>query len=223
LYAAGDRLDIEKRGSVMDIGKPLIECGEADATALRQKMLALPEAFWELDTASRNRVAGDRSGRSVFFFNDVPPGVERNPLFEAKSGRVSVLRYSDRPLFAEVAALIEATVTPRFPLCDVVRVQLAELPPGGIIKPHRDTNILAVMHRLHVPVVTHEQVRFIIDWKPYILAPDRLYNLNNAMVHSVENNSDVMRVHLLIDLLPRTVAQARYFNTVEEMAYALAG
>jgi hypothetical protein len=206
----------------MDIGKPLIECGEADAAALRLAMQGVAPDFWELDTASRMRVAGDRSGRSVFFFNDVPPGVERNPLFEARSGQISVLRYASRPLFAEIEALIESAVKPRFASCDIIRVQLAELPPGAVIKPHRDTNILAVMHRLHIPLVTHEQVRFIIDWKPYFLGPDQLYDLNNAMVHSVENHSDVMRIHLLIDVLPHAVARARYFETLEEMTDALA-
>lgn len=103
-----------------------------------------------------------------------------------------------------------------------MRVQLAELPPGAVITPHRDIGILSLIHRMHVPLVTHEQVSFIINGQRFFLAEGNLYDLNNAVVHSVENKSDVMRVHLMIDMLPHMVARARYFDTREEMIAACA-
>ena len=42
----------------MDIGKPLIEYGAVDITELRQKMLGQPKEFWEIDRASRVKLAG---------------------------------------------------------------------------------------------------------------------------------------------------------------------
>ncbi len=205
----------------MDIGKPLIDYGAIDAGALRDKMLSLPPAFWEADLVSREKVAGDRPGNAVFFYNPMPPGVRRFILAEAQSGQVSVLRYRDRPLFAEIRDLIDRHIQPLFPDCDLMWAQLAELPPGGVITPHSDRHILARVHRLHVPLVTHEKVEFMIDGQVFYLKPDRLYDLNNVATHAVTNNSDVMRVHLLVDMMPHSLARARYFDDLAEMTAAV--
>jgi hypothetical protein len=207
----------------MDLGKPIVEHGTADIAQLREKMLQQPTAFWEIDRKSRTKLAGDRPGNAVFFYNDLPPCVERLPLIEARSGFVNVLHYVSRPLFAEIQTLIKTKIIPLFPNCDVLRVQLAELPPGQAIKPHYDRGILALIHRLHVPIVSHPQVKFVIAGQSFFLEEGMLYDLNNVVVHSVENNSDVMRIHLMVDMLPHSVARARYHNTEESMMSACTG
>ncbi len=207
----------------MDIGKPLHDYGPiVNIAELRDHMLVLPATFWELDAASRMRLASARKGNAVFFYNDVPQGVMRNPLYEAQSGRISVLRYSDRPLFVQIQAILDEAVAPHFPACDVVRVQLAELPPFCQIPPHHDKNLLAVMHRLHVPIVTHKDVIFMIDGGNYHLEAGNLYDLNNCVPHAVDNNSDVMRIHLLIDMVPHEVARTRYYDKLDDIVRALA-
>ncbi len=205
----------------MDIGQPLVEYGGIDARELRDNMLALPPSFWTIDLDSRTRVASGRPGNAVFFYHPMPPSVRRLILTEAQSGTVSVLRYPDRPLFQAIDTLIKDHVQPLFPDCDPIWAQLAELPPGGIIEPHTDSRILAMVHRLHVPLVTHEDVRFIIDGGEFYLKPDTLYDLNNVMTHSVVNKSDVMRIHLLVDMMPHSLARARYFDDEAEMAAAV--
>ena len=206
----------------MDLGRPLVDYGAVSIDQLRERMLQLPPEFWGADAASRKAVAKDRPGNAVFFYNDAPAGVTRQTFNEAKTGFVSVLRKQHQPLFAEIQDLIETSVQPRFPDCDVIRVQLAELPPGRTIEPHRDIGILAMIHRMHVPLVTHKRVTFIIDGKQFFLAPGNLYDLNNAVIHSVENRSNVMRVHLMIDMMPHTVARARYYDDEKEMLAACA-
>jgi len=207
----------------MDLPEPLVKYGPVPITALRQRMLEQPADFWTVDRASRVMLAGDRPGNAVFFYNDMPAATARPVLAEAKSsGVINVLRYADRPLFAEIQALIDDKLRPLFPNCDVMRVQLAELPPGEVIKPHRDLNILSLIHRMHVPIVTHPMVKFIIAGKTFFLAEGELYDLNNAVVHSVENQSTVMRVHLMIDMLPHSVARARYFDDEATMLAACA-
>ena len=85
-----------------------------------------------------------------------------------------------------------------------MRVQLAELPPGQIIAPHKDVGILALIHRMHIPIITHHDVKFIIDNQLFVLEEGVLYDLNNAVMHSVVNKSLVNRFHLLVDLLPHS-------------------
>ncbi len=207
----------------MDIGVPLIDYGAVDIGTLRETMLHLPADFWLADREARTTVAGDRPGDAVYFYNPRPPKVKRMALREARSGFVSVLRHRTRPLFDDIQALIDRHIRAHFPECDVMRVQLAELPPGQVIEPHQDINILALIHRLHVPIVTHPDVEFIIDGNTFFLKVDTLYDLNNVMRHSVTNRSDVMRVHLLVDMMPHSLARAKYFDDEDEMVRALGG
>jgi Aspartyl/Asparaginyl beta-hydroxylase len=206
----------------MDTGEPLVEYGSVDIADLREKMLLQTPDYWEIDRAARVKLAGHRPGNAVFFYNDMPPCVNRGSLGEVQSGLVNVLRYPSRALFAEVQRLIEAQIAPLFPQCSIMRVQLTELPPGSTIQPHRDVGILALIHRLHVPIVTHDDVKFFIAGQVFSLKPGRLYDLNNVVVHSVENRSDVMRVHLMVDMLPYTVAKARYFDSESSFVSAVA-
>ena len=190
----------------MDLGKPLIEYGAVDVSDILSKLPSLPEDYWVEDRASRVKLAGNRPGNAVFLYNDAPSFISRHTLPEAQSGVVNVLRYPNKGLF---------------PDCDVMRVQLAELPPGQVISPHRDLGILAVIHRLHVPLVTHELVKFMIQRQFFNLKVGHLYDLNNAVVHGVENKSDVMRIHLMVDMLPRRLARAVYHDTEADMAKAV--
>jgi hypothetical protein len=205
----------------MDIGRPLLDYGPVAFAALREELESVPPSLWDVDAASRSRLAEDRPGRAIFFYNDLPAGVDRYSISEVATGSLSVLIYPERPLFAQVNQLIDRAVRPHFPHCDPARVQLAELPPGCVIEPHTDRYILTMMHRLHIPLVTDEHVRFIIDEQTYSLKAGNLYELNNVVVHSVENIGRMNRVHLLIDMLPRTVAQAHYFDALEDMVDAL--
>ena len=206
----------------MNLGRPLIEYSPTDITELRRQMLQQPASFWLIDRETRVKLAGDRPGNAVFFYNDMPGFVRRSLMNEVKSGFVNVIRSPQRPLFGEIERLIARDVKPHFSNCDVMRIQLAELPPGQIIAPHYDAGILALIHRLHIPLVTHPAVKFIISGKTFYLKEGVLYDLNNVVTHSVENNSDVMRIHILIDMLPHSVARARYHDTEESMLAAIA-
>lgn len=206
----------------MDIGKPLIEYGALDISAFRNGLLAQPDAFWARDQATRTKVAGDRPGKAVYFYNDIPSFSRRSPLNELDLvGTVSVLRNTAYPLFDLVDALISEHVVPRYPACDVVRVQLAELPPGGRITLHRDGDTLAMMHRLHVPIVTNEGVVFFIDRQRFSLAEGVLYELNNVVDHAVHNGGSDGRIHLLIDMMPREMGKAVYFDNAKEMLMSM--
>jgi len=84
-----------------------------------------------------------------------------------------------------------------------VNILFAKLLPHTIIHPHRDvSDLLLNIHRLHLPIITNENVDFYIHNKKYNLKEGTLYEINNALAHSVENNSSFDRVHLILDILP---------------------
>ena len=206
----------------MDIGQPLIEYHALDIGALREGMPAQEDTFWIRDQHTRTTLAADRPGNAVYFYNDNPSFSHRSPFDEiATIGTVSVLRNVSYPLFDLVDALIAQHIAPLYPTCDVVRAQLAELPPGAKIKHHRDVDILASLHRLHVPITTNDGVVFTIDGQRFSLAQGVLYELNNVVEHAVHNEGDTMRVHLLVDMMPHALGRAVYFDKGKEMLMSM--
>lgn len=206
----------------MDIGQPIIEHQRVDVRNLRDGLARVGPDFWHVDRASRTGLAGERPGGAVYYYNDQPNFLVRSALEEAhQTGRVSVLRNASRPLFDAVDAIVRDRIVPLYPDCDVLRVQLAELPAGETISPHRDTDMLALIHRTHIPIATNDAVAFTIAGEDFFLGEGVLYELNNCVRHAVRNDGDTERIHLLVDMLPHSVARAVYFDSAKELAVAM--
>jgi len=85
----------------------------------------------------------------------------------------------------------------------IVKCMFALLPPEGKINEHLDSNnSLVLSHRVHLPLKTNRNVKFFVNKTLYNFKEGILYELNNQLLHSVENNSLQDRIHLIIDVLP---------------------
>jgi Aspartyl/Asparaginyl beta-hydroxylase len=93
-------------------------------------------------------------------------------------------------------AILDELVCPK----EVVRI--LTLPPGGHIKDHYDfhTNFSYGLIRLHIPIVTHPDVAFVIDGQRVDWKEGELWYGDFAKVHSVKNDSPITRVHMVIDV-----------------------
>lgn len=83
-------------------------------------------------------------------------------------------------------------------------VRISKVPSHKTILPHKDGNKFDIekgtIYRLHIPIVTGEDVIFNIDDKKYHLEPGNLYYTNVSKKHGVINNGPIDRVHLVIDV-----------------------
>src|SRR5262249_33508631 len=81
-------------------------------------------------------------------------------------------------------------------------VRILFLPPGGHIKDHFDfhTNFQFGLLRLHIPIITHPDVHFIIDGERVTWAAGELWYGDFSKVHSVKNDSPLVRTHMVIDV-----------------------
>jgi Aspartyl/Asparaginyl beta-hydroxylase len=82
-------------------------------------------------------------------------------------------------------------------------VRLLSLPPAGVIREHTD-DIFGFWHgllRLHLPIVTHPDVRFTIGGRRCHWAPGEIWYGDFSQKHSVVNESPITRVHMVIDVL----------------------
>jgi quercetin dioxygenase-like cupin family protein len=80
-------------------------------------------------------------------------------------------------------------------------VRLMRLSPGSLIKEHRDHD-LGIEHgtvRLHIPIITSPLVEFLLNGSPVMMNEGECWYLRLSDPHSVANNGDADRVHLVID------------------------
>jgi hypothetical protein len=89
--------------------------------------------------------------------------------------------------------------------CPIGRVRISKMLPHTFIGAHRDIGREAAglafgQVRLHLPIVTNDQVRFVVGGKVFRLFAGRLYYLDFTKLHSVYNDGDGDRIHLILEL-----------------------
>ncbi|CAM1371222.1 aspartyl/asparaginyl beta-hydroxylase domain-containing protein [Tenacibaculum xiamenense] len=84
----------------------------------------------------------------------------------------------------------------------IVSARLLKLKSGSEIKPHKDFNLGYEdgCFRIHIPIITAENVNFFIEDKKVVMLPGECWYTNVNYTHSVSNFSEIDRVHLVIDL-----------------------
>ena len=81
--------------------------------------------------------------------------------------------------------------------------QFSLIPAGEKIKIHEDLGFISSLtHKIHLPIITNNDVLFFIGDKKFNFKKDQLIEINNKRSHYVENNSDNDRIHLIIDFIP---------------------
>lgn len=83
----------------------------------------------------------------------------------------------------------------------VIRINIVKLDAsGGDIAPHVDNlYTLSHSHRIHIPIITNDKVDFLIGDEVKNLKEGEIWEVNNRQMHSVVNNGDHSRVHIIID------------------------
>lgn len=102
----------------------------------------------------------------------------------------------------------------------ITRVRLAYLSPGFEIKPHVDYDPSYIV-RYHLPLITNEDVIMGFERQGKTLtyqlpANGKLYFFNSGIKHWVKNNSNIGRLHLIIDVHGQTELQ--HLSKLEEYA-----
>jgi len=81
-----------------------------------------------------------------------------------------------------------------------IRANLVRLLPGGETAEIRDTNFsLTHSHRVHVPIITNDQVWFTVGQEKLHIPEGEIYEINNRRLYSMRNEGDEPCVHLILD------------------------
>lgn len=107
--------------------------------------------------------------------------------------------------------------------CEKEAVRLLALAPGARIHEHRDfeTCYEYGLFRIHVPIQTGNQVTFRVDGETLPMLAGECWYANFDLLHSVQNDGPIDRVHLVIDCRRNTwsddlFAQAGYDFSAEK-------
>ena len=172
--------------------KSIRRLGAIDIAPLREAVLAIPEAVWDMENANKpNRFGALDATRHI--------------IFRFVSSFSDWRRSDDKPLWAEWRPILEpvlaaATADYGYARGAFPRVMLAKMAPGGVIHPHRDANPAAKWpHKIHVPIQTNENVTFYVDGTGYHFAAGEAIEVNNMGLHAVENRGSSDRVHLIFE------------------------
>ena len=91
----------------------------------------------------------------------------------------------------------------------IVRCLFARLAAGSKIDTHTDgLYSLLKCHRIHIPIITNDQVFFTIGGESKVLGEGEMWEINNSTLHGVDNKSDQDRIHLIIDWVPNSTVRA---------------
>ena len=83
------------------------------------------------------------------------------------------------------------------------RSLVTKLIAGGEIPTHNDNGYyLEGIHRCHIPIITNNQVDFTVNGEVITMKVVECYEINNKIHHRVQNNGEIDRVHLIVDIIP---------------------
>lgn len=109
-------------------------------------------------------------------------------------------RFTDTALLARCPYFQE--VLARF-RCPINAARLLRLHAGSHIAEHvdRELDFEDGEVRIHIPIVTSDGVRFVLDGTRLVLAPGECWYTNVNLPHAVENTGAVDRIHLVLDCI----------------------
>lgn len=101
-------------------------------------------------------------------------------------------KYYDPKFFGELFSMLNIG----YP----IRIIYTKLHPNSEIPIHVDGGeSLLYNQRLHIPIETNEEVSFIVGGERKNLPKGSIFEVNNQKTHSVINNSNEDRIHLIVD------------------------
>lgn len=166
-------------------------------------MVRLPRAF------DRDRLQADLRAlsalRKTYFEEQHRTGLWGGVSLYAQGGRFDVLTCGDAPYeptealarAPNLAAIVDAFET------ETHAVRVLTLDPGARIHEHYDpqSSLDRGVARLHVPIVTHPDVEFLLAGRRTRWREGELWYGDFTFPHRAHNKSPVARAHLVMDLV----------------------
>ena len=145
---------------------------------------------------------------------DVVQGIQTIPLvYDFKLDHRNPLRHPALDIFdREIRSILAIAaeyfdrsekgreLTKKYGVGYFIRASLLRLFPGGELPENRDTIFsLTHSHRVHVPIVTNNQVQFTVGRETLHIPEGEIFEINNRRLNRLSNEGDEPCVHLVLD------------------------
>ena len=175
--------------------------GSANVTTVKALVDRLTESSWAQDTI-------DAFGSSPHDRADVILLVHDDAFRHDKPTKqpaLEVFSQAIRPILALVADHFDASpegraLVEQFGAGYFVRARLVRVRGGGSFVATPDGSLSEIgSHRIHVPVVSHDDVRFRVGDQTLVIPEGEIYEINNLLPRDIANDGDEACVHLILD------------------------
>jgi quercetin dioxygenase-like cupin family protein len=160
-----------------------------DAQRIEQEVKSIAAQHWQLHYQTKHYTGG-WSAISLRSVNGSTESIVVSPLADVAYKDTVFLEQSD--YLKEVLSVFN---------CPLKAVRLLKLDAGAVVKKHKDAELSYEYGeiRIHIPVVTNDQVEFYLDQERMLLKEGECWYMNFNLPHAIENKSDSARIHLVID------------------------
>lgn len=161
---------------------------------------------WKIETSRQNQVYKDR--RNPHLFTNTYIVQDHALLWEFGSKPNPILK--DEKIYNLIKAPIIEPLEKKV-IGVAARILLIKLNAKSDVSTHTDGgDYLSTVRRYHIPIITNDEVFYVVNEEKIHMDKGECWEINNFKPHSVLNNGEEDRVHLLIDIMPR-----RYFENVK--------
>ena len=182
-------------GTIREVIKP------CNHNAILEVLRTIPDEEWEKDTAARNSKNKHNNTNldTRALFLKFKSSATTGPGFADYEKNDVVTLEKLKPILEPIIDEIKKFYG--YANVKITNILFAELKKRGTILEHVDNGkMLETNHRIHIPLVSNPDVKFTLDHIDYYLEPGHGYEINNQLIHEVRNESDVDRIHMMIDL-----------------------
>ena len=168
--------------------------GSVDISNIKLKLLNMNESVWLENTIRQTTFDVHRHTETIYLMWDM------ESLATNVKGTIhpNFYNFGVDKLLTILSPLYEKT----YGNGEFIRVVLAKLKKNTKIYPHIDSGeSLSSCKRTHIPVISNPLVKFTIDDETKFLQEGEIWEINNQNTHSVENMSEIDRIHFIIDYM----------------------
>ncbi|OCR01865.1 hypothetical protein BCD67_05050 [Oscillatoriales cyanobacterium USR001] len=184
--------------------KTVKELGAVDISLIQEDILNLSQEYWDkYDCLKPNGFdVFNRTTQHIIFkfvtdYSKPFPDLVEYPIWEEWKNKLEPIMRA----IVEPYGYLENTIG---------KVILAKLIPGGRIGAHIDNVVESIYPlKLHVPIATNPHVKMFVGDRSYHFQVGRAYEMNNMALHSVTNDGDSPRIHLIFTYYDRQVNVAK--------------
>jgi len=114
----------------------------------------------------------------------------------------SVIRNTNQPVMIELISPIVKTFE-QIHDGKIGKCMFISLPAHKNVEEHNDLGeYLGVVRRHHIAITTNDNALFFVNKESKNMKTGECWEINNSHRHSVQNNGDTERIHLMFDILP---------------------